>query len=102
LGLIVYKTLIKLLLIIVLFSFLRDYFDVRFFWIVSILAIFLFVIHPAYMAYRNFIMENQNIVDNTLCSSCKHFDKSSVLCMKYDKHPTENFIPCEGTDWEPK
>jgi len=25
-----------------------------------------------------------------------------VLCMKYDKHPTENYIPCEGEEWEPK
>jgi len=30
-----------------------------------------------------------------------HFDKSAVLCMKHDTHPTQEFLPCEGLDWEP-
>jgi len=45
---------------------------------------------------------NKEIIENTLCSSCKHFDESAVLCMKYDKHITKDEIPCGGIHWEMK
>jgi len=102
LGEIVYKTIIRLALTILIVWFSKDFFDQKFFWIISVLAIFLFVFHPTYLSYKKFIDENKNVISNTLCSTCKHFDQSAIICMKYDKHPTENFIPCEGTDWEPK
>lgn len=101
-GEIVYKTLIRLALTLLGLWFSKVFFDEKFFWIVSILAIYLFVFNPAYLSYKKFIEDNQNIICNTLCSSCKHFNQSAVLCTKYDKHPKDNFIPCEGTDWEPK
>lgn len=101
-GEIVYKILIKFGLTLIILWFLKNQFDEKYFWIVSALAIFFFVINPAYMAYKQFLEKNENIVSGTLCSSCKHFDTSAVLCIKYDKHPTESYIPCEGKDWEPK
>ena len=101
-GEIVYKTIIRLALTILAVWFSKDFFDEKFFWIISVLAIFLFVFHPAYLSYKKFIDENKSIISNTLCSSCKHFNQSAIICIKYDKHPTENFIPCEGTDWELK
>ncbi len=101
-GEIVYKTLIRFALLIVLLWFNKDFFGEKFFWIISIILIYLFVVHPAYSAYTKFIDKNINVITNSLCSSCKHFDESAVLCTKYDKHPTENFLPCEGTDWKPK
>ena len=101
-GEIVYKTLIRLALSILIFWFVKDYFDEKYFWIISALAIYFFVFYPAHLSYKNFIDSNKEIISNTLCSSCKHFDGTAVLCMKYDKHPSENYIPCEGTDWEPK
>ena len=101
-GEIVYKTLIKLALSILALWFFKDNFDQKYFWIISSLVIYFFVIHPAYLAYKNFIEKNKTIINETLCSSCKHFNESAVICMKYDKHPDENFIPCEGNDWEPK
>jgi len=45
--------------------------------------------------------KNKKVIDSSLCSSCKNFDRSAVLCIKYDKHPTENYVPCDGVDWEP-
>jgi hypothetical protein len=101
-GEIVYKTLIRLALSIFVLWGVRGYFDEKFFWIISILAIYFSTIYPAYASYRNFIERNENIITTTLCSSCKYFDESAILCIKYDKHPTENFIPCEGKDWKPK
>jgi hypothetical protein len=102
LGEIVYWTLVRTAIVLPLIWIVKDYFDERFWWILSVLSIALFIVYPAFYSYRNFIEKNKNVISSTLCSSCKHFDESAVLCMKYDKHPTENYIPCEGTDWEPK
>lgn len=101
-GEIVYKTLVRLFLLIILLWFFKNSVESQYFWIISFLSIYLFVINPAYLAYKVFLEKNDNVIQNSLCTSCKHFDKSAVLCMKYDKHPTEEFIPCEGTAWEPK
>ena len=101
-GEIVYKTLVRFMLILLALWFSKNLFGEKFFWIISVLAIYLFVFYPTYSAYKRFVDENKNVITNSLCSSCKHFNESAVLCTKYDKHPTENFIPCEGTDWELK
>ena len=41
-------------------------------------------------------------MSGTLCSTCRHFEPGSVLCMKLDEHVTEDDIPCGGELWEPK
>jgi hypothetical protein len=102
LGEIVYKTLIRLFLIIAVLWFVQSIFDTEYFLIISFLTVFFFVINPAYLSYQDFISKNSPVINNSLCTSCKHFDKSAVLCIKYDKHPTEEIIPCEGTAWEPE
>jgi hypothetical protein len=81
---------------------LKAHVDDKLWWMISIAAIYVLIIHPAIVAYRWFEERNKNVISSTLCSSCRHFDPSAVLCMKYDKHPTENYVPCEGVDWEPK
>ncbi len=101
-GEIVYKTLIRFALSILTLWLVHNYFDEKFFWILSALTIYFTTIYPAYSSYKNFTERNENIIKYTLCSSCKHFDESAVLCIKHDKHPTETFIPCEGQHWEPK
>ncbi len=101
-GEIIYKTLLRVGLIILALWFFKDHFDEKFFWILSILTIYFFAFYPAYLSYKKFQDTNQKIITSTLCSTCKHFDETAVLCIKYDKHPTEDFIPCEGNAWEPK
>lgn len=101
-GEVVYWTLIRTAVVLPLLWLAKDYFDEKYWFILGSLTIALFLIYPAYNSYSKFIEKNKNVISSTLCSSCKHFDESAVLCMKYDKHPTENYIPCEGNDWEPK
>ncbi len=101
-GEIIYKTLIRLGIFLLVLWFLKNYFDEKYFLIISLFVIYFFIFHPAYLNYKKFTEESKNILTGTLCSSCKHFDESAILCTKYDKHPTENYIPCEGNDWEPK
>jgi hypothetical protein len=102
LGEIVFWAIIRTAITIPILWILRNHVDFQLWLMISIAAIYVFIIHPARTNYRWFTERNKNVISSTLCSSCKHFDSSAVICMKYDKHPTVDFIPCEGKDWEPK
>lgn len=101
-GEIVFWTLVRIVVILPVLWISTRYFDPLYWFIISFLGIVFFIFYPTYASYKKFIEKNKSVISETLCSSCKHFDETAVLCMKYDKHPTENFIPCEGSDWEPK
>lgn len=101
-GGIVYWGLLRTAVVIILLWFAYDYFDYKFFWIIFILAIYLVIIHPIISEYKKFISKNREVINNSLCSQCKHFNESAVLCLKYDEHPTEDYTPCDGIDWEVK
>jgi len=101
-GGIVYWGLLRIAVVIALFWLSFDYFDAKYFWIIFGLAIYIIVIHPIIAEYKEFVKKNINVINNSLCSKCKHFNESAVLCMKYDEHPNDDFIPCNGLDWESK
>ncbi len=101
-GEIVYWTIIRTAFLIFILWISKDVWGEKYFWLIVSLSFYLFVISPAISSYRKFTEKNKKVLESSLCSTCKHFDESAVLCMKYDKHPTENFIPCEGSAWEPK
>jgi hypothetical protein len=101
-GEVVFWTLIRLAVSIPLMWVLKDYLDYSIWWISVAFVLYGFVLHPAILAYRKFELKNESLISGSLCSSCKHFDKSAVLCIKYDEHPTENYIPCNSLDWEPR
>lgn len=101
-GDIVFWTLIRLAVSIPLVWILKDYLGYYIWWMTLIFIFYAFVIHPAILSYKKFEGINKNLFESSLCSSCKHFEKTAVLCIKYDKHPTLDYIPCEGQDWEPK
>ncbi len=101
-GSIVYKTLLRLAGVIVLIWYGSDNVRSRFFVFFAIAVFFLFVLYPAYLEYVKFKENKVKKMEGTLCSTCRHYDETAVLCMKYDKHPTPDFIPCNGNDWEPK
>lgn len=101
-GEIVFWTIIRTAILIPVLWIARDYIEFQFWWTVVIMAVYGVVIHPAVIHYRLFEEKNKDVIHSTLCSSCEHFDRTAVLCMKYDKHPTRTFLPCEGIDWTPK
>ncbi|NWF90566.1 MAG: hypothetical protein HXY50_14025 [Ignavibacteriaceae bacterium] len=101
-GEIVFWTIIRTIIIIPAVWLLRGYLDFEIWFVLNIFIIYLVIIHPTITQYRLFEEKNKDIVESTLCSSCIHFDKSAILCLKHDLHPTEKFLPCEGLDWEPK
>ena len=101
-GEVIFWTIIRIVLTIPVVWLLKEYIDFRYWWILGTLAIYGVVIHPAVIHYRLYEKRNKFIIESTLCSTCQHFDKSAILCMKHDKHPTKDFLPCDGLDWEPK
>lgn len=101
-GNIIYWALIRFAVTIPIAWFLSGYIESRFYTVAAIGLIYLIALHPAIIQYKKFINRTKSIVEDTLCSKCKHFDETAVLCMKYDEHPTMNYIPCEGVHWEPK
>ena len=100
-GEIVFWTIIRTALVIPALWIIEEYIRFQYWWAVSLMIIYGVIIHPTIIHYRLFEEKNKDIIESTMCSTCKHFDKSAVLCLKHDKHPTKNSLPCEGTDWEP-
>ncbi len=101
-GEIIFWTMIRITIVIPILWVAEGYINYELWWLISIMILYGVIIHPAIIHYRLFEEKNKDIIESTLCSTCLHFDKSAVLCMKYDKHPTKEYLPCDGIDWEPK
>lgn len=100
-GEIVFWTIIRIAIVIPSLWILKDYINYQIWFSISLLSIFGIIVHPTVIHYRLFMERNKEIIDSTMCSSCKNFDESAVLCLKHDEHPTTLLLPCEGFDWEP-
>ena len=101
-GEVVFWTIIRAAITIIGLWIIKSEVDFQLWWMISVAAIYVLIIHPAMVSYRWFEQRNKKVIESTLCSSCKNFDRSAVLCIKYDKHPTEDYVPCDGVEWEPK
>jgi hypothetical protein len=101
-GGIIFWAIIRTAILIPVLWLLLGYMEYQHWWWLGILSVTVVIIYPASVQYRMFLEKNSEVIENTLCSSCRHFDKSAVLCLKFDEHPTEHKIPCEGLNWEPK
>ncbi len=101
-GEVVFWTLIRAAVTIIGLWIIKSQVDIELWLMISVAAVYVLIMHPAMVSYRWFEERNKKVIDSSLCSSCKNFDRSAVLCIKYDKHPTENYVPCDGVDWEPK
>ncbi|MCP5063794.1 MAG: hypothetical protein GY936_15205 [Ignavibacteriae bacterium] len=101
-GGIVYWTLLRIAILIPLLWLAIDYIDYKFWWVIFSMSVYGVIIQPAVIQYRLFMEKNKEVISNSLCTSCKHFDETAVLCLKYDEHPTDEEVPCDGIDWQPK
>lgn len=100
-GAIIFWAIIRTAVIIPVLWISGAYFDYESWWIICIIAIYVAVIYPAIIQYKKFEEDNKEVFEDTLCSSCRNFNKSAVICIKYDQHPSTTVVPCEGMDWEP-
>jgi hypothetical protein len=79
-----------------------NYLEFQYWWLLITMAVYGVIIHPAIIQYQRFLEQNKEVILDTLCSSCKYFEETAVLCTKLDVHPTRETIPCDGHEWEPK
>ena len=101
-GEVVFWTIVRTAIVLPLIWVLKSYLGYELWWTVSLVVVYGVIIHPALIHLRLFDERNKEIMEDTLCSSCEHFDKSAVLCIKHDSHPTKDYVPCDGVDWMPK
>lgn len=71
-------------------------------WSVTVLAIYGIAIYPAQIQYHYFKKTSKRLIEQTLCSSCRHFNPEGLHCMQLDEHITEHYLPCDGEGWEPR
>lgn len=100
-GGIIFWAIVRMVIVIPAVWILQGMFNSQYWWMIAFFSIYAIVIHPLLTQLREFEEKHKDIIESTLCSSCKNFDKTAVLCIKYDQHPTRDSLPCEGIDWEP-
>lgn len=101
-GAIIFWGIIRTALLIPSLWLLYGVMEYHYWWWLGILSIYGIIIHPATIQYKLWLQENEEIIENTLCSSCKYFEPSAVICLLHDQHPSLKCLPCEGIDWTPK
>lgn len=102
LGAIVWGVLLRTSLIMLFTLLFINQFDLYGKWLYVGGAIWFFALFPGYKQYQNFQNRIVRLDEETLCGSCKHYNRNSQLCRIYDQHVSTNHIPCEGEAWEPK
>ncbi len=81
-GAIVYWTIIRIAILIPALWIATNYIEYRYWWVVVSMSIYVIIIHPAFIQYKLFTEKHKEVITNTLCSSCKHFDETAVLMPK--------------------
>lgn len=102
LGAIIWGVLLRVFLIMFLTFIFINILDLYGQWYYVGGSIWFFALFPGYKQYQNFQQRIEVISKNTLCGTCKYYDKNSQLCKIYDEHVSLNHIPCGGDSWEPK
>ncbi len=100
-GSIVWGIMLRTVFVVFLSFVIFYLFDLyKFVWVV-LFALWFGAAYPGWRQFQLFNERVKKVVESTLCGSCLHFEKSSQLCKIYDEHVTQEYIPCEGLNWEP-
>jgi hypothetical protein len=103
LGSIIWLAMLRLTITIVVAWYLKDQINnYAEWWTITVFAIYGIAIYPAQIQYHYFKKTSRKLLEQTLCSSCRHFNPEGLHCMQLDEHVTEHYLPCEGEGWEPK
>ncbi len=100
-GAIIWGTLLRSFLFITISFFVINRYMLQDYVLMFIFLMWFLVAMPAYKAYQDYNKDAEKFKEDTLCGSCRYFERSAQLCKILDKHPTRTFIPCEGLSWEP-
>lgn len=100
-GTVVLGGMIRLSILVITMWWISDYWEFHQFWPLFSILVVMIVFYPAYREISLFSESVESVAESTMCGSCMHFESSAQICSKYDEHITEQYIPCEGMDWEP-
>lgn len=101
-GSIVWGVMLRMTIVIIItFLFMSNY-EWRDYWWFSFFGIWFFVAFPAFRQYQKFNDRIQNLQEEIMCGTCKHFVSNAQTCSLYDVHVSKNHIPCDGNNWEYK
>ncbi|NBO69386.1 MAG: hypothetical protein EBU66_07700 [Bacteroidetes bacterium] len=100
-GTVVLGGMIRLSILVITMWWISDYWEFHQFWPLFSILVVMIVFYPAYREMSLFSESVESVAESTMCGSCMHFESSAQICSKYDEHITEQYIPCEGMDWEP-
>jgi hypothetical protein len=101
-GSIVLWALLKMAVLVFATWYVIEQYRLHYYWLVALAAIVGIVVIPAYRQYERFTTQTRLRSGGLLCSKCKHFDETGVLCTLYDEHVSKSHIPCGGDSWEAK
>ena len=97
----IFRTAIVIVVSLLLYEYVH-WVDYTLWWGVTAISIYAVVLHPMQIQYRIYKEETSRVVRGTLCSSCRYFEETGVLCSKLDEHVSEEYVPCGGELWEPR
>ncbi len=102
LGSIIWGALLRFGLVIMVVWYLQDWIEnYADWWVIAGVAIYGLALFPAQIQYEHFRRSNQRAIEATLCSSCRHFRSENLHCTLLDEHISEEYLPCNGVEWEP-
>lgn len=101
-GSIIWGVLLRSIIIMMLSFFVVEQIDNRSVWWIAFFSFWFLAAYPAFRQFQVFNSRMKEFEESTLCGNCKKFEKGSQLCTLYDEHVSQNYIPCDGQDWEPK
>ncbi len=101
-GSIVWGILIRASIIIFLSIVIFQYYELYKYWWYVLFLMWFLVAWPAYRQFQAFNKRIDKFEEETLCGTCRHFEKSGQFCRIYDEHVSSDYIPCDGSSWEPK
>ncbi|MDC1067879.1 hypothetical protein OAQ99_01830 [Candidatus Kapabacteria bacterium] len=101
-GSIVWGIIFRSFLLMVLSLILMNKYELYDNAFIFVVVLWFFIAWPAYNKFQDYNKKSIDFIESTLCGSCRNFEKTAQLCKIYDEHPTKDFIPCDGDDWELK
>ncbi len=99
-GSIVFAGLVKTAIVVPIIWFVVETYHLQYYWMVALFVLFAVVAYPAYRKYDQFKEQSRRMSDDLICTKCKHFDSTGILCTIYDEHVSKQKIPCGGDSWE--
>lgn len=101
-GSIVWGVILRAFIIVFLSFLVISFYRFQGYWWAVLFIFWFAAAYPGWRQYQSFQKRIKDIEESTLCGTCVHFESSGQLCKIYDEHITNDYIPCEGLDWQPR